>query len=99
LYDFDYTVLIGATGITGALMSTGILPATPIAVPFLAGGALLVFGYTAYHIFSLKRRLQTAKEGVEIQFPDTEARDIEAIIRLLSKGHHYMRDFPLPLVR
>lgn len=77
---------IGATGITGALMSAGLLSSTPIAFPLLAGGALLTFSCTAYYIFRLKWRLQTAKEGVEMQFSETEARVIEAIIKLLSKN-------------
>lgn len=76
---------IGATGITGALMSVGILSSTPIAVPLLAGGALLGTGYITYSLFRLGQKLQAAKKGVEIQFSESEAKIIATIIKLLSK--------------
>lgn len=76
---------IGATGLTGALMSAGLLPSTPIAVPALAGGAILVFLYTMYKILRLKWKLKGAKEEDEIQFTESEAKTIESIIKLIDK--------------
>ncbi len=76
---------IGATGITGALMSAGILPATPIAVPVVAGAAAIGCGYVGYRLYKLKRKLSSTSEGAEAQFTETEARLIEQVIRRLAK--------------
>lgn len=76
---------IGATGITGMLMSAGILPSTPIVVPVAVGTAVLGGSYVTYILFKLKRKLQAVKEGEEIYFKDIEAKIIEAFIKRLSK--------------
>jgi len=88
---------VGATGITGALMGAGILPATPVAIPLLAGGALIAFAVTAYRLFRLKWKLRkVAVESNpteelermsenEMHFSAFEAKLIEAIIKLLTK--------------
>lgn len=76
---------IGASGLTGALMSVGILPATPIGVPVAIGGAAVGAGYLSYLLLKLRKKLRAAKEGVEVQFTETEARIIEAIIRRSAK--------------
>jgi hypothetical protein len=79
---------IGATGITGALMSAGILPSTPIVVPILAGSALVGFIFTAIQIFKLKRKVKKVPSGQEIQFTEMESKTIEAIIKLISKKNN-----------
>ena len=77
---------IGATGLTGVLMSAGVLPATPIVVPIAVGGAVLGVGYI---LLKLRRKLQNPKEGKEMQFTAIEAKIIEAVIKQISK-----RDYP-----
>jgi hypothetical protein len=76
---------IGATGITGALMSAGILSSTPIIVPVLAGSALAGCGYASYRLTKLKRKLQSAKEGEELHFSDAEAKIFERFLKIMSK--------------
>ncbi len=76
---------IGATGITGVLMSAGILPATPVAVPVLAGTAAVGCGYAGYRLFRLKRKLAAASDGTEAQFTELEAKLIERLVKRLAK--------------
>lgn len=76
---------IGATGITGALMSAGILSSTPIWVPLIAGGATIGCGYGSYRLLKLKRKLNETPQGEEAQFSKTEAKIIEKIIKKLAK--------------
>lgn len=76
---------IGASGITGFLMSVGILPATPIGVPIAVGGAAVGTGYLSYLLLKLRGKLRRAKEGEEVQFSDVEAKIIEAVIRRFAK--------------
>jgi len=76
---------IGATGITGVLMSAGIISSTPIWVPLAAGGAALGCGYGGYRLLKLKRKLNETPEGKEAQFTETEAKIIEKIIKRLAK--------------
>lgn len=77
-----YGTTIGATGITGALMSAGILSATPIWVPFAIGGGALGIIVGAYKIFKLKRKLKKTPANQEAHFTDSEARAVERVIRL-----------------
>lgn len=80
---------VGASGITGALMSIGIISATPIWVPFAVGGAAASgaagLGYGGYQVFKLKQKIQKTAEGQEAQFTETEAKMIEKIIKRLGK--------------
>jgi len=76
---------IGASGLTGILMSLGILPATPIGVPIAVGGAAAAAGYLSYLLLRLRKKLRAVKEGEEVRFTDTEAKIIEAIIRRSAK--------------
>lgn len=76
---------IGASGFTGVLMSAGILPSTPIAVPIAIGGAALGGGYLAYYLLRLRRKVTSADEGVEVHFSEREAKVIETLVRLLAK--------------
>ena len=75
---------IGATGVTGVLMSAGLLPATPVAVPILAGTAAIGYGYVAYRLFKLKRKLSSVSEGAEVQFTEIEAKLLERVIKRLA---------------
>lgn len=80
---------IGATGITGALMSIGIISATPLWIPVAVGGAAAGgaagLGYGGYRLLKLKKKIQTTEAGHEAQFTETEARLIERIIKRLGK--------------
>ena len=76
---------IGASGLTGLLMSAGILPATPIGVPIAIGGVTIGAGYLSYLLLGLRRKLQRAARGEEVQFTELEAKIIEAIIRRFAK--------------
>jgi len=76
---------IGATGITGALMSVGIISSTPVWIPLVAGSAALGCGYGSYRLFKLKRKLYETPEGIEAQFTETEAKFIEKLIKRLAK--------------
>lgn len=84
---------IGATGITGALMSAGIISSTPVWVPLAAGGAALGCGYGGYRLFKLKRKLNKTPDGEEAQFTETEAKIIEKIIKRLAKKEMPESDF------
>lgn len=72
---------IGATGLTGVLMSVGLFPATPIAVPIVVGGVAAGACYVSYVLFRLRGKLRAAEEGQEVQFSPTEAKIIEALLR------------------
>jgi uncharacterized membrane protein len=76
---------IGASGLTGFLMSAGIVPATPIGVPIAIGGVAAGSGYLSYLLLKLRKKLRAANEGEEVQFSETEAKIIEAIIRRSAK--------------
>ncbi len=76
---------IGATGITGALMSAGIISSTPVWVPLAASSAALACGYGGYRLFKLKQKLNETPDGGEAQFTETEAKIIEKIIKRLAK--------------
>ena len=80
---------VGATGITGALMSVGIIAATPIWVPLAIGsaaaGGAAGLGYGGYRLFKLKRKISSAAEGDEAQFTEMDAKIIEKIINRLGK--------------
>ena len=77
---------IGATGITGALMSAGIISSTPTWVPLAASGAALGCCYGGYRLLKLKYKLKETPEGEEAQFTGTEAKIIEKIIKRLAKN-------------
>jgi len=80
---------LGASGITGALMSVGILSATPIWVPFAIGGAAITgvagLGYGGYKLHKLKEKINNTPEGEEAQFTEDEAKIMEKILKLLGK--------------
>lgn len=76
---------IGASGLTGILMSAGILPATPIGVPIAFGGLAVGAGYLSYVLLKLKKKLRAVSNGKEVQFTETEAKIIEALLRRNAK--------------
>lgn len=80
---------VGASGITGALMSVGIISSTPIWVPLVVGGAAAggaaSLGYGGYRLYKLKQKISNTPEGEEAQFTETEANIIEKILKLLGK--------------
>tara|TARA_B110000091_G_C13593250_1_gene381516 strand:- start:60 stop:554 length:495 start_codon:yes stop_codon:yes gene_type:complete len=76
---------IGATGITGLLMSAGIIASTPIWVPITVGGAALCCCYGSYRLFKLKQKIKNTPVGEEAVFSESEAKLIEKVIKRLSK--------------
>ena len=80
---------VGASGITGALMSVGIISATPIWVPLVIGGAAAAgaggLGYGSYRLLKLKKKIRTTEAGHEAHFTESEAKMIEGIVKRLSK--------------
>lgn len=76
---------IGATGITGALMSAGLISSTPIWVPVAIGGAALGCGYGSYSLIKFKRKLNSTPAGQEAQFTEKEAKIVENIVKRLGK--------------
>ena len=86
---------IGATGITGFLRSIGILPSVPIIVPVFIGifiACLACFGlYATYNFQKLYKKLQSAEEGVEMNFSESEAMLVEKIIRSVASKSTWLR--------
>ena len=80
---------IGATGITGALMSAGLIAATPVWVPIAVGGSLLGIFVGACKVYALRQKIQGTPPGQEAQFTDQEAKAIERIIRLAVRHRHF----------
>lgn len=75
----------GASGLTAALMSAGILPSTPIWVPIAAVGSGIGIVYLSYLVWKLRRKLKTACNGQEMRFTEKEAKIVEAILRRAAK--------------
>lgn len=76
---------VGASGVTGALISAGIISSTPIWLPLAVSAAAIGCGYGGYRIFKLKRKLSETLEGQEAQFTETEAKMIEKVIKRIAK--------------
>jgi hypothetical protein len=80
---------IGATGITGVLMSAGIISATPLWVPVAIGGAATGAaagaGFGAYRYYRLRKKLRVTVEGQEAQFTEAEAKLVERFLRWFAK--------------
>ena len=75
---------IGASGITGALMSVGIISSTPAWVPIAIGGVAVGCGYGSYRLFRLRKKINATPVGQEAQFTETDAKIIENIVKRLS---------------
>jgi hypothetical protein len=76
---------VGATGITGLLMSAGIIASTPVWVPIAIAGAGAGATYGAYRYYALRRKILATPDGAEAQFTEKEAQVIEWILRKLPK--------------
>lgn len=76
---------IGATGITGMLMSAGIIASTPVWVPVAAAGAGAGVSYGAYRYYRLRKKLLATPEGEEAHFTEREAKVIEWLLRRFAK--------------
>jgi len=76
---------IGASGITGMLMSAGIIASTPIWVPVGAAAAGACLAYGAFRFYKLRNKLIETPEGQEAQFTEREAKVIEWLLRRLTK--------------
>ena len=76
---------LGATGLTGALMSAGLISSTPIWVPAAIGGATAGLGFGAYKYYQLRKKLTATPVGHEAYFTKTEAKTIERLLRLAAK--------------
>ena len=72
-----------ATGVNGPLMSAGMLSAAKIAVPVLAGGAVLITGYYGYRLLKLRGKANAVHGGQEAHFTESEARLVEGVIKRL----------------
>lgn len=76
---------IGASGITGMLMSAGIIASTPVWVPVAFAGAAMGVTYGVFRFYTLRKKLVTNPEGQEAQFTESEAKVIEWILRKIAK--------------
>jgi hypothetical protein len=76
---------IGATGITGVLMSAGLISSTPVWIPVAVGGAAFGCGVGSYRLLKLKRKIEATPKGQEAQFTEKEAKIVENLARRLGK--------------
>ena len=67
-----FVTTVGASGITGVLMSAGIIASTPIWVPAVIGGAVggaaIGCGHGGYRLHKLKKKLSSSLSGDEAQY-------------------------------
>ena len=68
----------GSSGITGILMSVGIISATPLWVPLAVGvaaaSAATGLGYGGYRLYKLKNKISNTAEGEETRFTEKKRR-------------------------
>ena len=68
----------GSSGITGVLMSVGIISATPLWVPLAVGvaaaSAATGLGYGGYRLYKLKNKISNTAEGEETRFTEKKRR-------------------------
>jgi|SaaInlStandDraft_3_1057020.scaffolds.fasta_scaffold78005_1 hypothetical protein len=81
---------IGASGIKGVLVSLGVIPTVPIALPVAIGGAAIAgAGYLIYRrknrYKGLVEKVVSTPTGEEAEFTEAEAKQVEQIILLLAK--------------
>ena len=77
---------IGATGITGLLMSAGIIASTPVWVPVAIAGAGVGVSYGAFRYYTLRKKLAATPKNEEAHFTEREAKVIEWLLLKLSKN-------------
>ncbi|WP_155845469.1 hypothetical protein [Chitinilyticum aquatile] len=77
---------IGASGITGMLMSAGIISSTPVWVPVLAiGGGITSLGAGVF-LYRLRKKAASTPKGEEAHFSELEAKFIEKLVQFLAKN-------------
>lgn len=76
---------VGATGITGLLMSAGIIASTPIWIPVAVAGAGAGISYGAFRYYTLRRKLLATPVGEEAHFTEKEAKIIEWLVCRFAK--------------
>ena len=77
---------IGASGIKGFLMATGLVSSTPVWLPLVCIGATGIALFTAFlPMIRLVRRLKATPEGQEAVFTPREAQMIEHVLKRLAK--------------
>jgi len=83
---------VGASGLTGVLMSAGLISATPLYVPVLAAAAGLsaagFLAYGSYQLYTLKKKIGNALPGEEVKFSAADAKFLQ---RLLLKIYRSLR--------
>lgn len=77
---------VGATGITGLLMSAGIIASTPVWVPVAIAAAGVGVSYGAFRYLLLRKKLLAIPDGEEAHFTEKEAQVIEWLLRKFSKN-------------
>lgn len=63
-----FRTTIGASGITGILMSAGIISSTPVWVPIAISGATLGGGHGGYRLLKLWQKINATPDGKEAKF-------------------------------
>ncbi|MDU8928116.1 hypothetical protein RXV86_12030 [Alisedimentitalea sp. MJ-SS2] len=84
---------VGATGVTGLLMSWGFLPAVPIVVPLAIGILVMLFvaaALRAYSVRRLRKKTMSTPQGTEANFSAREAKLVEKLLRNISKPHSWL---------
>jgi hypothetical protein len=79
---------IGASGLTGVLMSAGLISSTPVWVPFAVGGAALGCGYGSYRLLRLRQKIKATPVGQEAKFTETEAKIVQNLVKRLGKKEY-----------
>ena len=80
-----FCTTIGASGLTGMLMSAGIISSIPIWVPFAVAGAGAGVVYGGFHYYKLRKKLLETPEGQEAMFTESEAKFVERLLRKIAK--------------
>jgi hypothetical protein len=75
---------VGASGLTGLLMSAGMISSTPVWVPVAVAGTALAgggaMGYAAYQIYQIRKQVAATSEGEEAQFTENQARIFQLVL-------------------
>ena len=82
---------IGATGMTGFLMSLGLISSTPIWIPLAIGGGFFGFLAGAYKFHKLRRKVCKVLPGQEAHFTEAEAQTIQKILFLAARYKKFWR--------
>lgn len=80
---------VGASGLTGALMSAGIISSTPVWVPIAVAGTALAgagaMGYAAYQIYQMRTQAAATPVGEEAQFTEKQAQVLQLLLLKFQK--------------